>query len=65
MESVKKARQRLQLYPKLLASCGPAGKDYARCVALKDNVLKGDCEKEFIAFKICLQKEARRMSTRM
>ncbi|KAK7080342.1 hypothetical protein SK128_025223 [Halocaridina rubra] len=65
MESIKKARNRLRLYPKLIVECGPQATEYARCVALRDNVMKGDCAKEFEAFKVCVQEAAKRMKTRL
>lgn len=65
MESVKRARDRLKAYPKLVANCSTTATDYARCVALKDNVMKGDCNTEFEAFKKCLMESAKRMKTRL
>lgn len=65
MESVKKAQNRLRMYPKLIYQCGPIATEYARCVALKENVLKGDCSQEFEAFKKCVQEAAKRMNTRL
>jgi len=65
MESIKRARDRLKTYPKLVANCSSLGTDYARCVALKENVMKGDCNAEFEAFKKCLMDSAKRMKTRL
>lgn len=65
MESVKKARDRLKAYPKLVAQCSSVATEYARCVALKDNVMKGDCNTEFEAFKKCLMESAKRMKTKL
>jgi len=65
MESVKRARNRLKAYPKLAAQCTGVATEYARCVALKENVMKGDCNAEFEAFKKCLMDSAKRMNTRL
>lgn len=65
MESVKKARHRLQMYPKLVAECGSTAVEYARCVALKENVLKGDCAAEFASFKKCVMEAAGKMKTKV
>jgi len=65
MESVKRARNRLQAYPKLVAQCSSTATEYARCVALKDNVMKGDCNTEFEAFKKCLMESAKSMKTKL
>jgi len=65
MESVKRARDRLKAYPKFVANCSTVATDYARCVALKENVMKGDCNAEFEVFKNCLLKSAKRMKIRL
>ncbi|XP_063611830.1 uncharacterized protein LOC134785420 [Penaeus indicus] len=65
MESVKKAQSRLRNYPKLVANCAPVATEYARCVALKGNVLKGDCTQEFDAFKRCILESAKKMKTKI
>lgn len=65
MEAVKKAQNRLRMYPKLIMHCGPEATEYARCVALRENVLKGDCSKEFETFKICVQEAAKKMKTKL
>lgn len=65
MDSVKKAHGRLQMYPKLVAKCGSTAMEYARCVALKENVLKGDCAAEFESFKKCIIEAAKKMKTRI
>lgn len=65
MESVKKAHNRFRNYPRLLTSCTREAKLYARCVALKDNVLKGDCEKEFRLFKKCLVEASKKSGFRL
>lgn len=65
MESVRKARQRLSNYPALLAKCSVQGAAYAACVTQDFNVKKEACEKEFVAFKECLQKAAVEMKTKL
>lgn len=65
MESVRRARGRLHLYPKLLAKCGPSAAEYARCVALRENVMKGDCTAEFESFKKCISEVAKKIKTRV
>lgn len=65
MESVKRARGRLAMYPKLLAECSTTATEYARCVALKENVMKGDCTVEFELFQKCLSVSAKKMKTRL
>lgn len=65
MESVRKSQGRLQMYPKLVAECRSTAVEYARCVALKENVLKGDCAAEFSLFKKCIMEAARKMKTKI
>ena len=65
MESVRKARERMKKYPLLFKECHTSATNYARCVALKENVLKDDCVKEFALFKQCLVSTAKRMGTRL
>lgn len=65
MDSAKKAHGRLRNYPKHLLNCSKEAKNYARCVALKENVLKGDCEQEFFAFKKCLVDSAKKLGTKL
>lgn len=65
MESGKRARGRLAMYPKLLAKCSTTATEYARCVALKENVMKGDCAAEFELFQRCISVAARKMKTRL
>lgn len=64
MEATKKARGRLRLYPKLLGECSSSAVGYARCVALKDNVMKDDCAVEFEKFKKCITEAAKKMKIR-
>lgn len=65
MESVKRARGRLATYPKLLAECSTSAAEYARCVALKENIMKGDCAAEFESFKRCISVAAKKMKTKL
>ena len=60
MESIKKARSRFGNYPKYLKECGMPATEYARCVALKENVMKDDCSKEFNIFKNCILNAAKK-----
>lgn len=60
MENLKRARQRIQQYPALLAKCAPAAKSYAACVTRDLNVNHNVCEKEFIEFKKCIEQAAKR-----
>ncbi|KAF0311761.1 NADH dehydrogenase [ubiquinone] 1 alpha subcomplex assembly factor 8 [Amphibalanus amphitrite] len=65
MESLTRARARLRAYPRLLAACSTEGAAYARCVALKEGEAgKGECEKEFVVFRRCVQDAAKRLGTR-
>ncbi len=67
MDSVKKARERLWgAYPKLLATCGPEAAVYGKCVVkYMGDVQKGQCQVEFEAFKACIQKNAKKMGTKL
>ncbi|XP_018579410.1 uncharacterized protein LOC108917346 [Anoplophora glabripennis] len=65
MESVRKAKQRCKQYPVVLAKCSKEASNYATCVLKKDNVHLNDCSAEFSQFKICLQKTAASLSTRL
>ncbi|XP_031626132.1 uncharacterized protein LOC116342593 [Contarinia nasturtii] len=60
MENIKRARQRLQNYPSLLAKCSASAALYATCVTRDLNVKQNICEKEFIEFKRCLNEAAKR-----
>lgn len=60
MENLKRARQRLQNYPTLLAKCSKSAAVYAACVTRDLNVKQNICEKEFIEFKQCLNEAAKR-----
>lgn len=61
MESVRKARERMKRFPILLKECHEPATAYARCVAIKENVLKDDCAQEFQMFKNCLISAAKKM----
>ncbi|XP_065162198.1 uncharacterized protein [Atheta coriaria] len=65
MEAVHKARNRFRQYPAVLAKCSKEGSLYAKCVLKKDSVALNDCANEFQQFKICLQKTAVSMKTRL
>lgn len=61
MENIKKARQRLQQYPALIAKCSASASKYAICVTRDLNVKHNACEKEFSEFKECMKKEAQKL----
>lgn len=65
MESVRKARSRLRMYPQLLAKCSESGAVYAKCVIQNNSVKKNDCLKEFESFKTCLIKASENLKTKM
>ena len=66
MESVKKARARLQAYPKHLAACGPQATIYAKCVArYMGEVRKDQCQEEFNNFKKCVESAAKKAGTKL
>lgn len=60
MENLKRARQRLQQYPTLIAKCSASASKYAACVTRDLNVKQNICEKEFLEFKQCLKEAAAR-----
>lgn len=59
MENLKRARQRLQQYPTLIAKCSSSASKYAACVTRDLNVKQNICEKEFVEFKKCLTEAAK------
>jgi hypothetical protein len=66
MESVRKARGRLQNYPVLLGRCGTEASAYAKCVAGKlAEVKQFDCQPEFDLFKKCIQTNAKKIGTKI
>lgn len=65
MDAVKKAKTRLRKYPMLLAQCRDSASAYANCVINKDNIGKGDCQREFDKFKNCLVKAAAASNTKL
>lgn len=65
MNSVGKAKERLRKYPMLIAQCRDSAGEYAKCVALKANIGKDDCHKEFIKFKACLIDAAKSNKTKL
>lgn len=64
MESVRKAKERMRKFPVLLKDCHEPATNYARCVALKSNVLKDDCTTEFSLFKECILRSAKKLGTK-
>ncbi|XP_077283715.1 NADH dehydrogenase [ubiquinone] 1 alpha subcomplex assembly factor 8 [Arctopsyche grandis] len=65
MDSVRKARSRLRMYPQLLAKCSESAGVYAKCVTQNSSVKKDDCLKEFENFKTCLIKASKDLKTKM
>lgn len=65
MDSVKKANQRLRNYPVLLGKCSESAAKYAACVTKDFNVAHKACDNEFNDFKLCLQKAAKNMKTKL
>lgn len=65
METAKRAQSRLRLYPKLVGECSPSAVEYARCVALRENIVKDDCSAEFQKFKKCITEAAKKMKIRV
>ncbi|TRY76939.1 hypothetical protein TCAL_14709 [Tigriopus californicus] len=66
MDSVRKAKARLGSYSKWIASCGPEGAAYAKCVAQDlAEVQKGQCQAEFDAFKKCVQTAAKKAGSKL
>lgn len=58
MEVIKRARQKIQKYPALVAQCSDSAKLYAACATADFNVKQNACEKEFLEFKKCLAQAA-------
>ena len=66
MDSVRKARARLQNYPVVLGQCGPEAAVYAKCVAERlGDVKRFDCQPEFELFKKCVQASAKKLGKRI
>lgn len=65
MESVRRANARLRNYPTYLAKCADSGAVYAACVTRDLNVEHRVCDKEFQAFRQCVQKAAADMKVRL
>ena len=51
-----KARQSLQQLPQKLKKCNQQLLAYGTCVKEWDNIRRGECSKEFLALKNCVQK---------
>lgn len=60
MESVKRAKARLQSYPIIIAKCSASASKYATCVTRDLNVTYNLCENEFNEFKKCLIEVAKK-----
>lgn len=65
MESIRKANIRIRNYPIVLAKCSNSAAVYAACVTQDLNIKHKICDKEFQAFKMCLQKVANEMKTKL
>ncbi|XP_055692130.1 uncharacterized protein LOC129795113 [Lutzomyia longipalpis] len=65
MESVKKANARLRNYPLLMGKCAEAATKYAACVTKDFNVGHKSCQSEFDALKVCLERVAKNLKTRL
>ena len=66
MESVRKARGRLQNYPILLGKCSLEASVYGKCVAERlGEVKKSDCQPEFELFKKCILANAKKLGTKL
>lgn len=64
--SLQSARKRLQTFPRLVQSCSGEAAVYAKCVVQKhEDISPHACEKEFLLFKECLEKAARKLKTRI
>jgi len=60
MDSVRKARQRMAAFPKLVTQCSVEASSYARCILAKDTDVKlNDCAKQFESFRTCVEKQAK------
>ena len=65
MESIRSARHRMSLLPKLAAGCTSEASIYAKCVLAKENDIKlNDCAKEFDLFRTCIRKQAKNLKSR-
>uniref|UniRef100_T1H7C9 IMS import disulfide relay-system CHCH-CHCH-like Cx9C domain-containing protein n=1 Tax=Megaselia scalaris TaxID=36166 RepID=T1H7C9_MEGSC len=65
MESVRKAKKRLNNYPILLSKCAKSASVYAACVTRDFNVQHKACDGEFQEFRKCLQKAALDLKTKL
>lgn len=66
MDSAKRAKLRLGMYPQLLGKCGETASVYAKCVVIKEaKVSKDDCLQEFQQLKNCMMQAAKQMKTRL
>jgi hypothetical protein len=65
MEAVKKAKNRLKVFPQLLSECSKEGLVYAQCVTQTDDPKLKQCDREFQVFKQCLATAAKKKSIRI
>lgn len=57
---MESAKRRLGQFPKHFLQCTAEATNYGKCVAVKDNIKKDDCIKEFLVLKECFQKAAKK-----
>lgn len=65
MESVRRANARLRNYPAYMAKCADTAAVYAACVTRDLNVEHRACDKEFVAFRQCVQRAAAEARVRL
>ena len=65
MDSVRKAQNRLKVFPQLLADCGGPAISYAKCVVVQENLKQNACLQEFNELRKCIHKAARKIGTRV
>lgn len=65
MESLRKAKNRLNKYPILIAKCSSSATVYASCISRDLDVKKGACDDEFKLFRQCLVEQAKAIKTRL
>ncbi|KAK0081099.1 hypothetical protein PV325_012794 [Microctonus aethiopoides] len=58
-------RDRLKKYPLLINECKNEAVNYAKCVVMKSDIGKGDCNLEFMKFKACITEAAIRNKTKL
>ncbi|XP_077517273.1 NADH dehydrogenase [ubiquinone] 1 alpha subcomplex assembly factor 8 [Amblyomma americanum] len=60
MNSVQKARQRLNSYPDAFFKCSKEAVLYGKCVVAADDLKMNDCAKEFQELRNCIRKHVKR-----